>query len=159
MLNIMRKTTLLLAFMLAVTTLSINAQENKFSLGVNFLGSQLSGNIKFNETTSLRADLDFTFIDYNTISITPVLLLHQPDKALDLGGSGNLVPYHGFGIGFTRDFEFENTTISLRYLYGATYEINDAPIELFMDAGPRFDLDENSSLFYVSSSLGVRYRF
>lgn len=135
---------------------SVQAQEKILSLGADIQSSSLTFEYEVSAKSAARVDLDFMFGEYNMIVLKPEYHFHKINHAMDLGGSGNLVPYHGPGmvIGVGED----DTTFALEFVWGLEYDLNDVPFEVFMDAGPNFQF-EPVSVFTLTSSFGMRYKF
>lgn len=75
-------------------------------------------------------------------------LLPQPQK-------GKLGAYVGFGPRVETD---RDTTLGLRTLAGVNYWVPNHPVEIFLDAGPVFNLSPNRGVD-VDAGLGVRFYF
>lgn len=145
----------ILALFIGIFT-SVQAQEKVLSVGADIQTSSISLEYEVSPKSSARIDLDFMFGEYNRIILKPEYHFHKVKNAMDLGGSGNLVPYHGPGmvIGAGED----DTTIALEFVWGLEYDLNDVPFEIFLDAGPNFQI-EPVSVFTLTSSFGMRYKF
>ena len=147
---------LFIIFFLVGFSVSVQAQEKVLSLGADLINSRISSEYEVSRKSSARLDIDFTFGDYNIFVLNPEYHFHKINNQMDLGGSGILMPYHGPGV--VIGLGESTNTFALEFVWGLEYDINDVPFEVFVDAGPYMQI-EPSTVFSLSSSFGMRYKF
>lgn len=149
----MRK--LLLGVLFTFISLPVFAQ-NELSLGADILAPSISAEYKLNSKAAVRMDVGFLIADPSTLSLNPQLLFHKSNNSFEIDNVGLLMPYHGPGL-FIQLVD-DNSSISAEFVWGFQLDLNDFPIEVFVDAGPSYKMDDPNALS-LTSSFGVRYKF
>lgn len=117
----------------------------------------LSYKVPINEAFAVTGAFGFFVTDgFNTSTIEVNVISFRDNDNFNIG-SGNLSPYIGAGLAF---LFAENTdaAVAVRVPFGIEYDIENAPIEIYMDIGPYLTVTDPLS-FTFDSSLGFRYRF
>ena len=149
----MRK--LLLGVILTLLGTNVFAQ-NKLSVGADILAPSISAEYMISSKAAARVDLGFVLANTSVISLNPQLLFHKGDNAYQLDDVGVIMPYHGPGLFI--QFVDSDASISAEFVWGFQLDLYDYPIEVFVDAGPSYRLDDPNALS-LTSSFGVRYKF
>lgn len=146
---------LLLGVFFILLGTNVHAQ-NTISLGADILSPSISGEYELSGRASVRMDAGFVIGNSSVISLNPQLHFHKDNNSYELDDVGLLMPYHGPGV-FLQFFDDE-TSISAEFVWGFELDLYDFPIEIFVDAGPSYKLDDPNALS-LTSSFGVRYKF
>ncbi len=149
------KSIILSLFLIAAST-SLFAQDG-IGLGGEITPAGISYKVPINENSAITGALGFFLTESRSlVNIKANYIYFLDTENIDIE-SGELSPYIGAGIFFQIINDFDNQ-FGMQIPFGIEYEIDNAPIEIYMDIGPfvRF----NDPLYLtLSSSLGFRYRF
>jgi hypothetical protein len=154
------KTRFLIAVLFAVcmlTTSKTHAQDGIGLGGELFSNTGLSYKIPVNESSAVTGAFGFLLTENGsqaTLDVGYTLYLDNDNINIE---SGRLSPYAGGEL--TLQFiDGADTQVGIAIPFGLEYQIDNAPVEIYMDIGPfvRF----NDPLYLTpTSSLGFRYRF
>ncbi len=149
----MRK--LFLGVLLTILSVNVSAQST-LSVGADILTPAISGQYELSERAVVRLDVGFFISDNSTITFNPQLLFHKGNNSYELEDVGLIMPYHGPGV--LIGINDSDTNTSIEFVWGFELDLYEFPIEVFVDAGPSFLLDDPNALS-LTSSFGVRYKF
>ena len=149
----MRK--ILLGVLLTLLCSPLYAQD-QFSLGADILSPSISGEYELSKRASVRLDVGFLIASTSTLSLNPQLHFHKDNNSFDIENVGLLMPYHGPGL--LLQFVDDESSISAAFVWGFELDLYDFPVEVFVDAGPAYKIDDPNALS-LTSSFGVRYKF
>lgn len=143
----------------------INAQEDKFALGV-ILGEPTGISAKL--WTSTISAFDFGFgrsiggdrINNNDIHFDGSSRYHiHFDYILHdfnaVGSTGNYPIYYGVGARFNSGGGYNNS-LAVRFVVGLAWMPRDTPIDMFIEFVPSLQLTSKPG-FAIDSALGLRY--
>lgn len=146
-----------LSYVFMLTSTQIFAQDG-IGLGGELLSpTGISYKVPINESSAITGALGFLIAEFGSNAMITANYIYFLDNENINLESGKLSPYIGAGLWFQIIDDFDNQS-GLQIPFGIEYEIDNAPIEVYMDIGPfvRF----NDPVFLtLSSSLGFRYRF
>jgi hypothetical protein len=141
-------------FALLVAWQPAQAQDKGFGAGI-MLGEPSGINLKFwqSSATAIDVGVAWAFSDNGGFHIHGDYLWHEYD--LVKISSGRMPVYYGVGArakfgGVTR--------IGIRGVAGLAYMFDNAPVDIFVEIAPVFDLVEEAE-FGVNGGVGVRYFF
>lgn len=150
-------TVLLLSAFLTISFSSLTqAQDTDKGVGIGFMVGEPTGLSLKSWTQGNNAfDVGFAWSlgRYDAINIHADYLWHNY-SAFDDVDSGTLPLY--YGIGGRVIFDDENAVIGARVPIGINYLFEDAPIGLFLEVAPIFNVAPNTD-FDVDGGLGVRF--
>jgi len=130
-----------------------NAQDTGFGLGI--IAGQptgLSAKLWTTEYTALDAALAWSFSGSGFIRLHSDLLIHRYLIDVD---QGELPVYFGLGVRLGLASELE---LGIRFPLGIAYQFESAPVEVFLEIVPVFNLIPETRLD-MDSGIGVRYYF
>jgi hypothetical protein len=166
---------ILLSLLIAITTLSLNAQVNPNTIGIRGGGSyggSYGGELTYQKGfgTSNRLELDFGFRSrrykgskgndwyYNHLSVTAIY-----HWVFNLFGGLNWYIGPGAQVGFYDDYYDNNSGISLALggQIGIEYDFNEhgVPLLLSLDARPMWDFVGYYAGFGGGGAFALRYTF
>ena len=135
---------------------TITYAQNTISLGADILSPSISGEFELSERASVRMDFGFIFSSSSVITLNPQLHFHKTENSYELENVGIIMPYHGPGL--LIGINDSDTNTAIEFVWGFELDLYEFPIEVFVDAGPSFLLDDPNALS-LTSSFGVRYKF
>ena len=131
-----------------------SAQDSGFGAGI-ILGEPTGVSLKLwqSETTALDCGIAWAFGDNGSFHVHGDYLWHEYD--LIHVSSGRMPVYYGVGA---RARLGDNTRLGVRGVAGLAYMFDGAPVDLFIEIAPVFDLIEKTE-FAVNGGIGARYYF
>ena len=134
------------------------AQESKLALGGQLVGpTGISAKFQLGSTSAITAVTSFNLSEGGNSFFTQFnYILNGKTDNMNIE-SGTLNSYFGLGLN-ARFQEIGGTIYGLRIPLGIEYQLEDQPLEIYMDMAPTLDVDPVTS-FYLSSSLGARFYF
>lgn len=133
------------------------AAQSTISLGVDLLSKSISSEYEISKSMSLRFDLGFILSDNSSLRLNPQLHFQKDNNSYELEDVGMIMPYHGPSFVFI--LNSSDNVYATEFRWGFELELYKFPIELYVDAGPSFQFNNNYNSFTLTSSFGVRYKF
>ena len=144
----------LLFFLLLVTAAGVGAQDRGFGLGV-LLGEPTGVSFKqwLGGRSALSGAAAWSFGHDDSFHVHCDYLIHD----------FKLIPLEGHTMAFTygigaRLKNAHDVHVGVRIPVGVTYIFEDAPVDIFIELAPVFDLVPRTDLFF-NGGIGVRYYF
>lgn len=130
--------------------------QNTISVGVDLSSNSISSNYELYENTAIAFDIGFILSKKYSLILNPQIQFQKQNNSYELEEIGTTIPYHG--PSFVLMFNHSNNLYAVEYIWGVELELYEFPIELYVDAGPSFQLTEESNAFTLTSSFGIRYK-
>lgn len=155
----MKAAGLLLSLFLYLHSAGVISQDKGFGAGL-ILGEPTGISLKgwLSSTSAFDAGIAWSFVNPNSLQLHADYL-HHMYKVIDVS-TGKLPLYIGIGGRFKVKNKENNadSRIGFRFPVGAAYLFAHAPVDIFVEVVPVFDLTPKVSL-YVIAALGARYFF
>ena len=150
------RTLLLFPVLLALCATSAKSQTEGFALGAQlFSPTGITAKATLSKNAAITGLIGFNINEFNnTISLQTNLILNGNKDSFNIE-SGFLRSYYGIGVNFIFQ-ENSDAGIGFRVPLGIQYELQDQPLEIYMDIAPTINIEPNSA-FFLSSSMGFRY--
>ncbi len=150
----MKRPIVILLFAIIFFPCAMMAQDQDFGLG--FMLGEPTG-ISFKKWTGSKTAIDgavaWSFSGQNSLHLHADYLVHNFN--LIEVEKGRLPVY--FGLGARLKLE-DRTKLGVRIPVGVCYIFEDAPLDVFFELVPIFDLVPDTG-FSISGSIGIRYYF
>lgn len=150
--------TVLLSTSLLIATEALSAQDRGFGVGAVIGGPDgIAYKTWFSENMALAGAVSFSISENNSSFYTHAdILKHKFYDNLDWE-TGRLSYYYGGGLSLLwRDGFGDNTFVALRMPGGFSFNMTDAPVDVFIELAPTIDVSPN---FMFSFNGGIGFRF
>jgi hypothetical protein len=150
----MKRTSTIVLLIMLLYISSLVAQDKNFGLGI-ILGEPtgLSGKQWIGETTAIDGSLAWSFGKKDALHIHADFLVHHYN--LLKVTKGKLPIYYGIGGRIKLE---EDSKIGVRIPVGLDYQIEDAPLDIFIELVPLLELIPGTE-FGMNGAIGVRFFF
>ncbi len=150
----MKRPLVILMFIVMFFPCAVLAQDQGFGLG--FILGEPTG-ISFKKwtgsTTAIDGAVAWSFSGQNSLHLHADYLIHRFD--LIKVEKGRLPVYFGLGVRLKLE---DRTKFGVRIPVGVSYIFEEAPVDIFFELVPIFDLVPDTG-FKISGSIGIRYYF
>jgi hypothetical protein len=149
-----KKLSLLVVILLLFSTAKVQAQQNKFGLGIilgeptgviakywtgNRTAFDVAGSWSFSGENAFHIHADYLFHSFNIFKVE----------------KGKLPVYYGIGARLSLQ---DKTRFGIRIPVGLSYMFEKTPLDIFLEIGPVMDLVPDTE-FHVLGFIGIRYYF
>ncbi len=134
--------------------LAVFAKEKSFGLGI-ILGEPTGVSLKkwTGSSTAIDGAAAWSFTGGGSLHIHVDYLIHN-SSLFDVK-KGKLLFYYGPGGRLKTEAEVR---VGFRIPVGLSYEIEDTPLDVFLEIAPTLDLVPNTQ-FWITGGVGIRYFF
>lgn len=145
----------ILPLALCVMSLSAQAEDGEFALGVATISPNgVTAKYWLSDVTAIDVFGEWSF-NSKEYKAHFDLLLHDFDK---FQWEGELIAfYYGGGIR-VKAVDNEDTQLGVRIPFGISYFVQDIPVEIFGETAPRINVYPSTN-FGLDLMIGLRYRF